>query len=67
MVDHELSPVDQRLLSLDKYDIITRNLYEVIGKNEIKKITSDRPLKIYWGRLYRTNSYWLFSTIIKNC
>ena len=33
-----------------KYNLITRNLQEVIGdENEIKKILNERPLKIYWG------------------
>jgi tyrosyl-tRNA synthetase len=34
----------------ERYALITRNLQEVIGEpDEIKKILSDRPLKIYWG------------------
>ena len=33
-----------------KYELITRNLQEVLGEPaEIKKIMSERPLKIYWG------------------
>lgn len=38
-------------LSVDeKYKLITRNLQEVIGSEEImKKIIAVRPLKIYWG------------------
>ncbi len=32
-----------------KYSLITRNLAEIIGENEIKEITATRPLKIYWG------------------
>jgi tyrosyl-tRNA synthetase len=32
-----------------QYELITRNLAEVIGKDEIKKIIVERPLKIYWG------------------
>lgn len=38
-------------LSVDeKYNIITRNLQEVIGDEaEIKDIISKRPLKLYWG------------------
>lgn len=32
------------------YNIITRNLKEIFGKEEdIKKILKERPLKIYWG------------------
>jgi tyrosyl-tRNA synthetase len=39
------------MLSTDeKYNIITRNLHEVIGtEEEIKSILNIRPLKIYWG------------------
>lgn len=33
----------------DKYDLIIRNLQEVEGEEEIKKILSQRDLKIYWG------------------
>lgn len=33
-----------------KYELITRNLQEVLGdQNEIKGIMATRPLKIYWG------------------
>lgn len=33
-----------------KYNLITRNLQEVIGDElEIKKILNTRPLKVYWG------------------
>ncbi|KAG2218868.1 hypothetical protein INT45_003935, partial [Circinella minor] len=32
-----------------KYDLITRNLQEVIGGDEIKKILAERDLKLYWG------------------
>ena len=34
----------------EKYHLITRNLQEVVGdENLIKKIITARPLKIYWG------------------
>lgn len=34
----------------EKYDLITRNLQEVMGRPEdIKKILDERPLKLYWG------------------
>jgi len=34
----------------EKYDLITRNLQEVMGRPEdIKKILAERPLKLYWG------------------
>jgi tyrosyl-tRNA synthetase len=34
----------------DKYNLIISNLREVqVDKNEVKKIMSERPLRIYWG------------------
>jgi len=34
----------------EKYDLITRNLQEILGDPEIlKQILAKRPLKIYWG------------------
>jgi len=33
----------------EKYDLITRNLQEVLGGEEIKKILAERDLKLYWG------------------
>jgi len=33
----------------EKYDLITRNLQEVLGGEEIKKILNERDLKLYWG------------------
>ena len=33
----------------NKYEIITRNLDEVIGKKKIQEIVSKRSLKLYWG------------------
>ncbi|KAI9030860.1 tyrosyl-tRNA synthetase [Phycomyces nitens] len=33
----------------EKYNIITRNLQEVLGGDEIKKILAERDLKMYWG------------------
>lgn len=33
----------------EKYNLITRNLQEVIGGDEIKKILAERDLKLYWG------------------
>ncbi|CAG8442738.1 7962_t:CDS:2 [Ambispora gerdemannii] len=33
----------------EKYDLITRNLQEVIGGEEIMKILAERDLKLYWG------------------
>jgi len=37
-------------LSVDeKYDLISRNLQEVLGEDKIKTILKERDLKIYWG------------------
>ncbi|CAG8546585.1 4354_t:CDS:2 [Diversispora eburnea] len=37
-------------LSVDqKYELITRNLQEVLGGEEILKILKERDLKLYWG------------------
>ncbi|KAI9310586.1 tyrosyl-tRNA synthetase [Dichotomocladium elegans] len=33
----------------EKYNLITRNLQEVLGGDEIKKILQERNLKVYWG------------------
>lgn len=33
----------------DKFSLITRNLQEVLGEEEIKKILAERDLKLYWG------------------
>lgn len=32
-----------------KYELITRNLQEVLGGEEILKILNERDLKLYWG------------------
>ncbi|EIE91199.1 hypothetical protein G6F46_011328 [Rhizopus delemar] len=32
-----------------KYDLITRNLQEVLGADDLKKILTERDLKMYWG------------------
>lgn len=32
-----------------KVDLITRNLQEVLGKENLEKIVKERDLKIYWG------------------
>ena len=32
-----------------KYDLITRNLQETLGGEEMKKILAERDLKMYWG------------------
>ncbi|CAF1240583.1 unnamed protein product [Rotaria sp. Silwood1] len=33
----------------DKYQLITRNLQEVIGDERLRKILSERDLRVYWG------------------
>lgn len=33
----------------EKYDLITRNLQEVLGEEKLKEILKERELKIYWG------------------
>ncbi|KAI9093040.1 tyrosyl-tRNA synthetase [Phlyctochytrium arcticum] len=33
----------------EKYQLITRNLQEVLGAEQIKKILDERDLKLYWG------------------
>lgn len=33
----------------EKYNLITRNLQEVLGEDKIKSVLKERDLKIYWG------------------
>jgi tyrosyl-tRNA synthetase len=33
----------------EKYDLITRNLQEVLGGEDIKKILAERDISLYWG------------------
>ena len=33
----------------EKYELITRNLQEIIGEDRLKKILEERDLKVYWG------------------
>lgn len=33
----------------EKVNLITRNLQEVLGEENLKKIVKERDLKIYWG------------------
>jgi tyrosyl-tRNA synthetase len=37
------------MLENEKYDLIVKNLQEVEGQDQLKKILSERDLKIYWG------------------
>jgi tyrosyl-tRNA synthetase len=34
---------------MDKYNLITKNLQEVVGDDEIMEILKERDLKVYWG------------------
>lgn len=37
-------------MSIDeKYELISRNLQEVLGEDRIKKVLSERDLRVYWG------------------
>ncbi|KAK5645754.1 hypothetical protein RI129_004218 [Pyrocoelia pectoralis] len=40
---------NMQLSAEQKYDLITRNLQEVLGEEKIKTILQERDLKIYWG------------------
>lgn len=33
----------------EKLDLIKRNLQEVLGEENLKKVINERDLKIYWG------------------
>ena len=37
------------LTPAEKYELITRNLEEVVGEEDIKKVLNERTLKVYWG------------------
>lgn len=37
------------LTPAEKYNIISRNLQEVLGKEQIESILAERDLNIYWG------------------
>lgn len=39
----EMLPIDE------KVNLITRNLQEVLGEDNLRKILNERDLKIYWG------------------
>ena len=34
---------------MDPYQLITRNLQEIIGDDKLRQIVATRPLKLYWG------------------
>jgi tyrosyl-tRNA synthetase len=33
----------------EKINLITRNLQEVLGEENLKKVVQERDLKVYWG------------------
>lgn len=39
----------ENLTAEEKERMITRNLQETLGEDNLKKIVSERDLKIYWG------------------
>ena len=36
-------------MAQDKFNLITRNLQEVLGEKLIKQVLEERDLKLYWG------------------
>jgi hypothetical protein len=44
-----LKMANSELKSDDKIVLITRNLQEVLGEDNLKKIVNERDLKVYWG------------------
>lgn len=40
---------DRKLSADEKYNLISRNLQEVLGEDKIKEVLKGRDLKIYWG------------------
>ena len=45
----EATKLATNLTPAQKFDLINRNLEEVVGEEEIKKILAERDVKIYWG------------------
>lgn len=41
--------MSESLTADQKYELITRNLQEVLGEENLKKIVKERDVKIYWG------------------
>jgi len=41
--------VDIRLTPEEKYQLITRNLQEVLGEDKLKELLKERDIKVYWG------------------
>eukprot|EP01091_Cochliopodium_minus_P005510 TRINITY_DN15424_c0_g1_i1.p1 TRINITY_DN15424_c0_g1~~TRINITY_DN15424_c0_g1_i1.p1 ORF type:complete len:547 (+),score=194.68 TRINITY_DN15424_c0_g1_i1:183-1823(+) len=46
MENNKFQPTEE---AIKKYEIITNQLQEVIGEEDLKKVLSERDLKIYWG------------------
>jgi tyrosyl-tRNA synthetase len=44
-----MSPNGDTLSWKEKYDLISRNLQEVLGEDKMKALLKERDLKIYWG------------------
>lgn len=44
------------LTPTEKYNIISRNLQEVLGKEQIETILAERDLNIYWGTGKESNT-----------
>lgn len=47
--DQRMSEETKVLTPDEKYALITRNLEEVVGEEDIKKVLNERTLKVYWG------------------
>merc|ERR1712130_80376 len=47
--DSRMSEEVRHLTAEDKLRLITRNLEEVVGEEDIKKVLAERSLKVYWG------------------
>lgn len=41
--------MSEALTADQKYELITKNLQEVLGEENLKKIVQERDVKIYWG------------------
>jgi hypothetical protein len=39
----------QALTANDKHALITRNLAEILGEDDLKKVLAERELRVYWG------------------
>ena len=61
--------ITKTLTPEEKYELITRNLQEILGEEEILKILKERDLKLYWGTAPTGKPHvgWIFCTNDKNC